>query len=76
MADYRIYPLNPDSSISSASDARCLNDQEALDLAQRLATVGTTSEVWIGTRLVGRVSPSNANDIIQQSKAWMRGQDH
>ncbi len=72
MIDYRIFPLSIDGSTSGASDARCLNDHEALGLAQRLAIAGTTSEVWAGTRFVGRVTSPDANDIIQQSRTWMR----
>ncbi len=55
MADYRIYPLDERGGLTRGEDVSCGNDTEACKLAQQFLKGNQQAEIWIGTRLVGRV---------------------
>lgn len=55
MSHYRIYHLNRDGSIVCGHDAHCESDEDACEMARRLMGSYAQSEVWIGTRCVGKV---------------------
>ncbi len=56
MADYRIYPFDKKGHFICSLDVTCDSDAEARELAIQFLFYGQQAEVWIGTRLVGRVS--------------------
>lgn len=63
MRAYRLYLLNQADRIRSADVLECVDDGEALRLAeQRLPQLpqGTGIEVWDGGRRVHRIAPAGA----------------
>lgn len=57
MADYRIYLLDCEGSILTASNVDCSDDTRALAAARELSQSFAQAEIWQGKRLLGRVSP-------------------
>lgn len=53
-----IYAIRPVCELSAAKLGQrviCLTDEEALDLAQKIANAGLTLQVWRGGDLIGTV---------------------
>ena len=57
MASYRIYPLGADDHISAPPhDVECASDDEACAMAAELIGPHPAVEIWVGSRVVGRLT--------------------
>lgn len=54
MAHYRLYVVDHTGRVIAGDDANCPNDEVAADLARLMLRDGTSTEAWIGTRLVAQ----------------------
>ena len=59
LPQYHILYLARDGAVFSVSTVQYADDAEAMDEATKLLAVHHGVEVWLGERLVGRVSRSN-----------------
>ncbi len=60
MPEYRFYHLDSDGRIQGPSVvADCHDDEDAKALAFCSLSTGGETEVWFGSRLLGRVSPGH-----------------
>ncbi len=71
MAEYRIYPLDKEGRFICGLDVTCDSDTEVRELAQQFLFDGQQAEVWIGARLVGRVSAASAEAIPLYGRGWL-----
>lgn len=55
MIAYRIYALDEEGHRSAGNDVVCLNDHDALRLAQTCVRGEARAEIWSATRFVGTV---------------------
>jgi hypothetical protein len=61
VAHYRLYVVDHTGRVIAGDDAICLNDEVASDRARSMLCDGTSTEAWLGTRLVAQfVSPHGA----------------
>lgn len=70
MADYQISLLDGDGRTASTSNAKCVDDREALGLAQRMAGNRGQADVWAGARRVGRMSSASGAEIKTLGQPW------
>ena len=55
MPKYRLYTLNSEQKVHSASDSAFRSDDEAMAEAYNMATKCPGVEVWCGVRMVARI---------------------
>jgi hypothetical protein len=61
VAHYRLYVVDHTGRVIAGDDANCPNDEVAADIARSMLRDGTSTEAWLGTRLVAQfVSPHAA----------------
>lgn len=73
MATYKIFLRTGNEFANVSADAVCDSDREASELAQRMLEDGSDrdgrAEIWAGSRFVGVVSPTSAEDIARLGRS-------
>ena len=70
MTDYQINLLDGAGHTASTSNAKCVDDREALGLAQRMVGGRGRADVWAGARRVGQVSKTSGADVEALGQPW------
>ena len=70
MTDYQINLLDSDSHAASTFDAKCVDDREALGLAQRMVGRKGEADVWAEARRVGQMSGASGADVEALGRPW------
>ena len=70
MTHYQISLLNIGGHSIGSLNAKCVNDREALGLAQRMLNGRGHADVWAGTRRVGQVTEASDADIKALGQPW------
>ncbi len=70
MTDYQINLLDCAGHTASTLNAKCVDDREALGLAQRMVGGRGRADVWAGARRVGRMSEASGADVDAVGQPW------
>ena len=70
MTDNQISLLDGAGHTASTSNAKCVDDREALGLAQHMVGGRSHADVWAGTRRVGPVTEASGADIKALGQPW------
>ena len=68
MAIYTIRQIDQLGASRLGRRVNCLTDSEALELAQRMANVGLSLQVWRGDKLLGDISAGQ--DVTTSEGVW------
>ena len=72
MQTYRIYLLTKGVR-GKGTDAKCLSDKEARELAQRMLPSPTDkAEVWLGARMITLICAPTGSEIQERNRLWDR----